>query len=177
MTQDTKQKSKTLTKQNSKTQTQQGLQKPSKSTTKNRDRNKMHKTRQVQTRSNKTSDISNKLHVSTYIKTINGETNQHPNEKHTAKTYGTNITLHVKPQYTDINAYSLNQLEDDKFIYKPIHDSQKQTNTNRLININQTSERLKQTTVKKDLHKGKYRLVTMQQQKTNGQKQTDTLAD
>ena len=31
--------------------------------------------------------------------------------------------------------------------------------------INQTPERLKQTTAKKDLYKGKYRLVTTQQQK------------
>ena len=33
--------------------------------------------------------------------------------------------------------------------------------------INQTPERLKQKTVKKDLYKGKNKLVTMQQQKTN----------
>ena len=78
--------------------------------------------------------------------------------------------MDVKPQHTDINTYLLNQLENDEQIYRPIHDSQKQINTNRLINSNQAPERLKQTTVKKTLHKGKYRLVTMQQQKTNGKK-------
>ena len=71
----------------------------------------------------------------------------------------------------------MNQLKDDNHIYKPIHDSQKQINIKRLININQTPERLKQITVKKDQHNGKYRPVTMQQQKTNGQKQTKTLSD
>ena len=96
---------------------------------------------------------------------------------HQAKTYSTSITLDVKPQQTDINTFSLSQLEDEKHIYKPIHDSQKQTNTNRLINITQTLERLKQTTLKKDLHKGIRRLVTTQQQKPNGQKQANTLAD
>ena len=85
-------------------------------------------------RTNKTNDMNNKLLLSVYIKT--------------AKTYSTNITLDVKP---DINTCSLNQLKDDKHIYKPIPDSQEQINTNRLININQTSERLKQTTVKKSL--------------------------
>ena len=130
----------------------------------------MHKTRQVLTRPSKASDKSYKLHVNTYIKTITGETNQHPNEKHTAKTYSTNITLVIKPQHTNINTYSLNQLEDGKNIYKPVHNSQKQINTNRLININQTSERLKQTTVKKALHKGKYRLLTTQQQKANAKR-------
>ena len=54
---------------------------------------------------------------------------------HKGKTYSTNITLDVKPQRTDINTYSLNQLEDDKHIYKPIHDSEKQINTNMPINI------------------------------------------
>ena len=83
----------------------------------------MHKTRQVLTRPNKTSDMNNKLHVSTNIKTITGETNQHPSKKHTAKTYSTNVTLDVKPQHTDINTYSLNQLEDEKHIYKPIHET------------------------------------------------------
>ena len=78
--------------------------------------------------------------------------------------------MDVKPQHIDINTYLLNQLENDKQIYRPIHDSQKKINTNRLINSNQTPERLKQTTVKKTLHKGKYRLVNMQQQKTNGKK-------
>ena len=66
--------------------------------------------------------------------------------KNTAKTCSakyTNITLSVKPRHTDINTYSLNQLESDKNIYKPIHDSQKQINANRLLNINQTPERLK----------------------------------
>ena len=84
----------------------------------------------------KTSDMSNQLHVSTYIKTITEETDQHANEEHTTKTYGTNIALDVKPRHTDFNTYSPNQLEGDKHIYKPIHDSQKQINTNRLININ-----------------------------------------
>ena len=84
--------------------------------------------------------------------------------------------MHVKPQHNDIKTYSQNQLFDDKHIYKPIHNSQKQINTNRLININQTHERLKQTTVKKDLQKGKCGVVTTQQQKTNGQKQTNTFA-
>ena len=82
--------------------------------------------------------MHNKLHVSTYIKTITGETNQHPNKKRTTKTYSTNITLDVQLQHTDINWYSLNQLENDKHIHESIHDSQKQINTNRLININQT---------------------------------------
>ena len=80
--------------------------------------------------------MNNKLHASTYIKTITKETPER-------KTYSTNITLDVKPQHIDINTYSLNQLEGDKHIYKPIPDSQKQINTNRLININQTPERLK----------------------------------
>ena len=74
--------------------------------------------------------------------------------------------MNAKAQQTDFNIYSLNQLEDGKHIYKPTDDSQKQINTNRLININQTPKRLKQTTVKKDLHKGKYRLVITQQQKS-----------
>ena len=74
--------------------------------------------------------------------------------------------MDVQPQHTDINTYSLNQLENDKHIYKPIHDSQKQINTNRPININQTPERLKQTIVQKDLHKGKCRLVSTQKQKS-----------
>ena len=95
-----------------------------------------------------------------YIKTITGETDHHPNRKQIAKIYNTNITLNIKPQRTDINTYSLNQSEDDKHIYKSIHDSQKQKYTNRLIKINQTPKRLKQITVKTDLHKGKYRLVT-----------------
>ena len=125
----------------------------------------MHKIRQVLRRPNKTSDINNKLHVSTYIKTNTGETNQHLDEKDTGKTYRTNITMYVQPQHTDMNTYSLNRLEDDKHIYKPIHDSQKQINTNRTININQTPERLKQTVVQKDLHKGKCRLVSTQKQK------------
>ena len=84
--------------------------------------------------------------------------------------------MHVKPRHNDIKTYSQNQLFDDKHIYKSIHNSQKQINTNRLININQTHERLKQTTVKKDLQKGKCGVVTTQQQKTNGQKQTNTFA-
>ena len=85
----------------------------------------MHKTRQVLTRPNNTIDLNNELHVSAYIKTITGETKQHLNQKHTSKTYNTNITLDVKSQHTDINTYSLNQLEDNKHIYKPIYDSQK----------------------------------------------------
>ena len=71
--------------------------------------------------------MNNKVHVSTYIKTITAESNEHPNGKHTAKTYSTYITLDVRPQHTDINTYSLNHLEDDKHIYKPIHNSQKLT--------------------------------------------------
>ena len=59
------------------------------------------------------------------------------------KTYSTNIILDVKPRHSDINTYSLYQFEDNKHICKPIHDSQKQINTNRLTDINQTSERLK----------------------------------
>ena len=46
-------------------------------------------------------------------------------------------------------------------------------NTKKLTNNNETPENLKQTTVKK----GKYRLATTQQQKANGQKQTNTLTD
>ena len=95
----------------------------------------MHKTKQSLTRPNKISDMSKKLHVSTYIY-------QHPNQKHTAETYSINITLDVKPQHPDINTYSLNQLEDDKHIYQPTDDSQKKINTSRVININQTPERL-----------------------------------
>ena len=78
---------------------------------------------------------------------------------------------------TDITTYSLSQLQDGKHIYKPIHNSQKQINTNRLININQITQRLKQRPVKKDLHKGKYRLVPTQQQETNEQNQTNARAD
>ena len=59
------------------------------------------------------------------------------------KTQSTGTVLDVKPRHSDINTYSLNQFEDDKHICKPIHDSQKQINTSRLIDINQTSERLK----------------------------------
>ena len=58
-----------------------------------------------------------------------------------------------------------------------MHDLQKHLNNSKLININQAPERLDQTTVKKDQRKGKYRLVTTQQQKLNRQKQTNTLAD
>ena len=129
------------------------------------------------TRPSETSDMNNKLHVSTWIKTITGDTNQHPNEKHRVKTYSTNITLDIKPQHTDINTFSLNQSEDDKHRYKLIYDSQKQINTNRLININLTLEKLKQATMKKDLNRGQYRLVAAQQQKTNRQKQTNTIPD
>ena len=78
---------------------------------------------------------------------------------------------------TDITTYSLSQLQDGKHIYKPIHNSQKQINTNRLININQITQRLKQRLVKKDLHKGKYRLVPTQQQETNEQNETNARAD
>ena len=46
-------------------------------------------------------------------------------------------------------------------------------NIKKLTNNNKTPENLKQTTVKK----GKYRLATTQQQKANGQKQTNTLTD
>ena len=46
-------------------------------------------------------------------------------------------------------------------------------NIKKLTNNNETPENLKQTTVKK----GKYRLATTQQQKANGQKQTNTLTD
>ena len=63
----------------------------------------------------------------------------------------------------------MNQLEDNKNIYKQIHDSQKQMGSNSLINVDKAPERLRQSTVKKDLHKGKYRLVTTQQQ----EKETD----
>ena len=64
--------------------------------------------------------------------------------------------MRVKPQHSDIKVNLLNHLEDDKHIYKAYHNSQKQINTNRLININQKPERLKQKTVKKYLHKAKY---------------------
>lgn len=64
--------------------------------------------------------------------------------------------MRVKPQHSDIKANLLNHLEDDKHIYKAYHNSQKQINTNRLININQKPERLKQKTVKKYPHKAKY---------------------
>ena len=67
----------------------------------------------------------------------------------------------------------MNQLEDDKHIYKPIHDSKKQIITNRLIDINHTPEKLKQATVEKDLHKGKYRLVATQQQRFKERKTQD----
>ena len=33
------------------------------------------------------------------------------------------MTLDVKPQNTNINTYSLNQLEGDKHIYKPVQSS------------------------------------------------------
>ena len=69
--------------------------------------------------------------------------------KNTAKTYSTNTTLDVKLQHADISTYLLNQLEDQKHIYVTIHDSQKQINTIRLINISQTPERLKQKNWKK----------------------------
>ena len=62
-------------------------------------------------------------------------------------------------------------------IYKSIHDSQKQINTNRLVNINQTPERLKQTTVKKYLQKGKYSsncAAKKKQTKTNKQTNKQT---
>ena len=167
------QNSKTLAKQKLQNATAARSTKTIQKHNKNRNRHKMHKTRQVWTRPNKTNDMSNKLLVSTYIKTINGETNQHPNEKHTAETYSINIILEVKCKHTDINTYSLNQLEDDKNIYKPIHDSKKQIITNRLTDINQTPEKLKQTTVEKGLHKGKYRLVTTQQQRFKGRKTQD----
>ena len=36
---------------------------------------------------------------------------------------------------------------------------------------------MKTNNCEKDLHKGKYRLVNTHQQTTNGQKQTNTLAD
>ena len=141
--------------------------KTTKTNVENRDRHNMHKTSQVSRRPDETSDMNNELHASTYIKNITGETEQHPNEKHTAKTYSTNITLDVQPQHTDIKIYSLKQLEDDKHIHKPIHDLHKQVNTNRQVNINQTPERLKQTTARKNLHKDKYKLVATQQQKMN----------
>ena len=64
-------------------------------------------------------------------------------------------------QFTQTNKYN---------IYKPIYDLQKQINTNRLININQTPERLKQTSAKKDVHKGNCRLVTTVQEKAKEQK-------
>ena len=54
-------------------------------------------------------------------------------------------------------------------IYKSIHDSQKQINTNRLVNINQTPERLKQTTVKNTYKKVNI-VVTTQQKKKNKNK-------
>ena len=90
---------------------------------KNRDRHKIHKTRQVLTKPNKTSDMNNRLHESTNIKTITGKTNRHLNEKDTAKTNSTNITLDVKPQHNDINAYSLVTTQQQKA------NGQKQTNT------------------------------------------------
>ena len=96
MTQDTKTKLQNSSKtENSKTQTQRGLQKLSKNTTKTEIDTKCTK------QGNKTSGMSNELHVCTDNRIITGKTNEHPNKKHTAKTYSTNIRLLVKPQDTE----------------------------------------------------------------------------